>query len=151
MLDDWHLRLLRAQIDNRDAIEVIRYWDNPEAVFYVDPPYHPETRAKKCAYAVEPDGSHHEKLVDALLGCRGAIVLSGYDHPVYRPLTKAGWKVARYKTACHAAARCRGSGLQGKGAALRKVPRVEVIWSNPRAVEMLRQASKLTTDKTRRS
>jgi DNA adenine methylase len=137
MLDDWHLRLLAAQIDNRDAIEVIRYWDTPDAVFYVDPPYHHDTRKDNKVYAVEPDHDHHVKLVDALLDCKGAVILSGYDHPVYADLVKSGWTATRYETACHAAGRTRNSGIQGKGSALRKVPRTEIIWANPRAEEMI--------------
>jgi DNA adenine methylase len=138
MLDDWHRRLLRAQIDNRDALEVIRYWDADEAVFYVDPPYHHDTRSKqaKNAYTVEQDDAHHRELVQTLLGCRGAVVLSGYEHAVYRPLEEAGWQRTDIRTACHAAGKFRGSGLQGAGAAHRKVPRVECVWRNPRAVEM---------------
>jgi DNA adenine methylase len=137
MLDDWHLRLLRVQIDNRDALEVIRYWDNPEAVFYVDPPYHQDTRKTRQFYAVEQDHNHHEQLVETLLACKGAVVLSGYDHPVYAPLADAGWTVTRYETACHAAGRGRGSGLQGIGAAKEKAPRVEVVWANPKAEEAM--------------
>lgn len=53
MMDAWRWRLLRCQIDNKDALEVIRYWDNPEAVFYLDPPYHHDTRKNKAVYAVE--------------------------------------------------------------------------------------------------
>jgi DNA adenine methylase len=140
MLDDWHLRLLRVQIDNRDAIEVIRYWDNPDAVFYVDPPYHPDTRSEKRFYAVEPGHDYHERLVQVLLACKGAVVLSGYEHPVYKPLVEAGWSVVRYETVCSAAVRSRTSGLQGKGAATQKVPRVEVVWSNPRALTMMHLA-----------
>jgi DNA adenine methylase len=136
MLDDWHKRLLFAQIDNRDAIDVIRYWDTPDTVFYVDPPYHLDTRKTKQVYAVEPDSDHHIRLVDTLLKCQGAVVLSGYDHPVYAPLSDAGWQVTRYQTACHAACRTRFSGLKGSGAALQKVPRVEVVWANPKAVAM---------------
>ena len=140
MLDDWHKRLLVAQIDNRDAIEVIRYWDTPEAVFYIDPPYHHETRSEHHAYmyAAETDHFHHVRLVRALLGCRGAVVLSCYDHPVYAPLLEAGWHKTEYKTACHAACRGRDSGLQGAGAAMQKVPRTEVVLANPKAVEMVR-------------
>jgi DNA adenine methylase len=139
MLDDWHLRLLRAQIDSRDALEVIRYWDTTEAVFYVDPPYHRDTRKDKNVYAVEQSHDHHVRLVETLLACNGAVVLSGYDHPVYAPLEEAGWTATRYETACYAASRNRGSGLQGEGAAAAKVPRVEVVWTNPRAMEMLLQ------------
>jgi DNA adenine methylase len=138
MLDEWHIRLLRAQIDNRDALEVIRYWDTPEAVFYVDPPYHHDTRKNKNVYAVEQSHDHHAQLVETLLACKGAVVLSGYDHPVYAPLKEAGWTVTRYETACYAAGRIRSSGLHGVGAAIAKAPRVEVVWSNPRAIEMLR-------------
>jgi len=136
MLDDWHLRLLRVQIDCRDALEVIRYWDNPEAVFYVDPPYHPETRADRDAYSVEADHEHHVRLVETLLRCQGAVVLSGYDLPVYAPLAEAGWTVTHYATACHAAGRTRESNLRGEGAARAYAPRTEVVWANPRAVEL---------------
>jgi DNA adenine methylase len=137
MLDDWHLRLLRAQIDSRDALEVIRYWDTPDAVFYVDPPYHHETRKDRQVYAVEQGHDHHAQLVETMLACKGAVVLSGYDHQVYSPLADAGWTVTRYETACHAAVSHRNSGLQGTGSATAKVPRTEVVWSNHRALEML--------------
>jgi DNA adenine methylase len=136
MLDDWHKRLLLAQIDNRDAIDVIRYWDTPDTVFYVDPPYHLDTRKTKQVYAVEPDNDHHIRLVDTLLKCQGAVVLSGYYHPVYAPLSDAGWQVTHYQTVCHAAAKTRFSGLKGIGSVLQKVPRVEVVWANPKAVAM---------------
>ena len=65
-------------------------------------------------------------------------MLSGYEHPVYQPLVDAGWDVIRFETACHAAGRTRESGIQGKGAAKAKAPRTEVVWRNPRAVEMTR-------------
>jgi len=138
MLDDWHLRLLRAQIDSRDALEVIRYWDNQNAVFYVDPPYHHDTRKTRNSYAVEPSHNHYVQLVETLLACKGAVVLSGYDHPLYTPLEEAGWTVTRYDTACHATIRSRGSGLQGKGSAKAKVPRVEMVWANPKAIEAMK-------------
>lgn len=138
MLDAWRWRLLHAQIDNRDALEVIRYWDTPDTVYYLDPPYHLDTRVRKIAYAHEQDHAHHERLVDTILACKGAVVLSGYDHPVYQPLVEAGWEVIRVETVCYAAGRVRGSGLQGAGAAKAKAPRVEVVWRNPRAVEMCR-------------
>ena len=130
MLEDWHKRLLMAQIDNRDALEVIRYWDNPEAVFYVDPPYHAETRVDKSVYASEPDHDHHVALVETLLACKGFVALSGYDHPVYQPLEEAGWTRIEFETACHAAGRVRGSKLRGEGAALQHAKRTEVLWIN---------------------
>jgi hypothetical protein len=78
----------------------------------------------------------HAALVATLLECRGAVVLSGYAHPIYAPLEKRGWQRKDFRTSCSAAGRVRGSGLQGKGAALRKVPRIESVWRNPAAVRM---------------
>ncbi len=136
MMDAWRWRLMRCQIDNRDALDVISYWDSPRTVFYIDPPYHHDTRVRKNVYAVEQDHYHHEALVYLLTSVQGAVVLSGYDHPVYAPLVESGWEVIRFDTACHAAGKGRNSGLQGAGAAKAKVPRTEAVWRNPRAVEM---------------
>jgi len=136
MLDAFRWRLMTAMIDNRDAIEVIWYWDNEEAVFYIDPPYHPQTRKKQRVYRVETDHEHHERLVETILQCKGAVVVSGYAHPVYEPLERAGWERIDIRTACHAAGRGRGSGLVGAGAALDKAPRTETIWRNPKAVAL---------------
>jgi DNA adenine methylase len=85
-------RLLGVQIESRDALDVIRYWDSPRTVFYVDPPYHPETLHPDPLYAHVPDASHHEQLVRVLLEVEGQVVLSGYEHDVYRPIVEAGWE-----------------------------------------------------------
>jgi len=135
MLDAWRWRLMRAQIDNRDALEVIRYWDCEDAVIYCDPPYVLDTRKDRSAYKHEASDDHHTQLVQTLLSCKGAVVLSGYDHPIYQPLADAGWDVIRIDTACHAAGRVRGSKLRGEGAAKQHVPRTEVVWRNPKAVQ----------------
>ena len=124
----WHDRLTRVQIDNRDALEVIRYWDTPETLFYLDPPYVLETRQGGELYRHEASMEHHEALVQTLLGIKGQAVLSGYDHPVYRPLEEAGWRKVSRETASHLAGRIRGSRLQGKGAALQHARRVECLW-----------------------
>lgn len=134
-IEQWHERLMRVQIDCRDAIEVIRYWDNTEAVFYVDPPYPLATRNGRKAYQCEMTDDQHEQLVECLLGCKGAVILSCYHHPIYEPLAKSGWTKHEFQTACHAAGRVRNNGILGKGSALLKVPRVEVVWQNPKAQE----------------
>jgi hypothetical protein len=73
-------------------------------------------------------------------------VLSGYEHSVYAPLAEAGWTVTRYKTACHAAGHTRESNLRGEGAAYALVPRTEVVWANPRAVELVKRQIGLFPD-----
>ena len=130
LLTYWRERLSRVQIDSVDGIEAIRYWDTPDTVFYVDPPYVLDTRVDKDLYVNELGLDDHRRLVDTLLEVKGKVVLSGYDHPVYRPLEDAGWmKIAR-ETACHVAGRTRGSGIRGSGSAMAKIPRTEVLWTN---------------------
>jgi DNA adenine methylase len=128
MLDAWRWRLMLVQIDCRDALEVIRYWDSPDTLFYVDPPYVSATRKDQNVYAYEMTNEHHKELVGLLLGIKGKAVVSGYEHPLYSPFAQAGWKVHKFQTTCHAAGRVRGSGLQGDKSASAKVPRTEVVW-----------------------
>lgn len=130
----WHERIGRVQIDNVDAIKCIKYWDGGDTTFYVDPPYVMDTR-KCAAYKHEVDDGHHRQLVETLLSIKGQAVLSGYNHPIYEPLTEAGWTVAKLDTASYAAGKGRNSGLQGKGAAIDKVPRTEVLWIKRRESE----------------
>jgi DNA adenine methylase len=136
LFGEWHDRLMRVQIDCRNALDVLRYYDNQDAVFYCDPPYLPNTRKETRVYACEGDETFHKRLVEVLLQLKGACVLSGYDDPLYQPLLDAGWSVKTFHTVCHAAVRTRNSGLQGDGASLAKVPRVECVWRNPRAAEL---------------
>lgn len=133
----WHKRIARVQIDCRDALQVIQYWDSAETVFYLDPPYALATRVagSRDVYAHEMDDSEHARLVDLLLSIKGQVVLSGYDTPVYGPLEKSGWIRHHWDTVCMAAGRTRGSGLQGVGSAAAKCPRREVVWRNPRCLE----------------
>jgi len=126
----WHRRILRAQIDNRCAIEVIRYWDSKDTVFYIDPPYAKETRAvgSTDVYSHECSDEHHRKLVDVLLKIKGLAMLSGYATKMYDPLEKAGWRLVRWRTAKSSAVRGRRSGIRGRGSALAKVPCTECCW-----------------------
>ena len=128
LLEHWRDRLTQVQLDNRDALTVIRYWDSKDTVFYLDPPYVLSTRVRQSVYTHEQPDSFHHELVDLLCSIKGQVLLSGYDSPVYEPLAQAGYTQVTINTACHAAGRIRGSGLQGKGAATNKVPRSEVIW-----------------------
>lgn len=140
-LQAWHERISRVQIDSREALEVIRYWDGPATVHYVDPPYVLETRRFEDegghSYRYEPDEDYHRRLVETLLDCEGAVVMSCYDHPVYAPLEQSGWSKSQWKTSSSAAGRKRGSKLRGSGAATLNAPRVETVYRNPKAVEMV--------------
>lgn len=124
----WNDRLTRVQIDCRDALEVIRYWDSPETLFYIDPPYVPSTRVNRKVYKYDLSDDHHERLVDVLLNIQGQAALSGYDNPIYSRLESAGWEKHEKLTCCFAAARNRGTKLRGEGSVKTHAPRVEVLW-----------------------
>jgi len=129
-LQIWHDRLTRVQIDCRDALEVICYWDSLQTVFYCDPPYVPHTRVKgsREMYAHEYSESDHQALMETLLNVKGQVYLSGYASPLHEPLERAGWVRVDCETGCHAAGRVRGSRLRGPGAALRHARRTECLW-----------------------
>lgn len=76
-------RMSNVMIDNRDFREIIRVYDSPETLFYVDPPYiNRETRYKLVEQdKAKPLKLHHD-LADALNKVEGKVVLSYYDHPL---------------------------------------------------------------------
>jgi DNA adenine methylase len=75
-------RLLRVQIENRPAVDVIRLYDSPTTLFYCDPPYLHVTRGDANAYGFEMDEEEHRQLADVLNHCKGMVAVSGYDHPL---------------------------------------------------------------------
>lgn len=80
-LEDIARRLLRVQIENRPALDVIQLYDSPNTLFYCDPPYLPQTRGDDKAYGFEMDEEHYSKLTRTLNKCKGMVAVSGYDHP----------------------------------------------------------------------
>jgi DNA adenine methylase len=86
-------RLLRVQIENRPAIEVIELYDSPNTLFYCDPPYVHETRGDNKAYGYEMDDNAHRKLAKCLNSVAGKVAVSGYDCPLMDELFPANkWR-----------------------------------------------------------
>jgi DNA adenine methylase len=71
-------RLLRVQMENRPALEVIRLYDSRETLFYCDPPYPHESRGDSKAYGNEMTNEEHTDLSRALHRIRGKAAISGY-------------------------------------------------------------------------
>ncbi len=71
-------RLLRVQIENAPAIEVIQRYDSPETLFYCDPPYPHGSRGDSNAYAHEMTDNQHRELAKVLHHIQGKVALSGY-------------------------------------------------------------------------
>ena len=81
-LDDIAQRLLRVQIENRPAVDVIRLYDDPKTLFYCDPPYLHATRGDAKAYGFEMDEGQHREFAEVVNACSGMVAVSGYDHPL---------------------------------------------------------------------
>jgi DNA adenine methylase len=77
-LQDIAKRLLRVQIENRPAIDIIRLYDDDKTVFYCDPPYMHETRGDTKAYGFEMTSDQHWELAETLQLCKGLVAISGY-------------------------------------------------------------------------
>lgn len=90
-LDDIGSRLLRVQIENRPAIDVIRVYDSKDTLFYCDPPYVHTTRGDSKAYGFEMDEEQHHNLAAALRRIDGRAAISGYRCELMDRLYK-GWR-----------------------------------------------------------
>jgi DNA adenine methylase len=84
-------RLLRVQIENRPAVDVIRLYDSRDTLFYCDPPYLHDTRGDNKAYSFEMLEAEHIELAGTLRRCKGKVALSGYRNPLMDKLFK-GWR-----------------------------------------------------------
>ncbi len=72
-------RLLRVQIENRPAMEVIQLYDSKETLFYCDPPYLHETRGDTKSYGFEMDNRQHQELAEVLNAIEGLAAVSNYE------------------------------------------------------------------------
>ena len=78
MLPEIADRLMRVQIENRPATDVISLYDDEKTLFYCDPPYPHESRGDPKAYLFEMTDWEHEELAQMLHSVRGKAAVSGY-------------------------------------------------------------------------
>lgn len=110
-------------IEERTAIQVLGKHDAEDALHYVDPPYVTETRGPRHRYRHELDEDGHRELAANLHACKGAVVVSGYDSPLYAVLYH-GWE-RRERPAIDALSR----------------GRTEMLWLNPACAAALEKAA----------
>ncbi|MDT5158558.1 MAG: adenine methylase [Acidobacteriota bacterium] len=107
-------RLLRVQIENAPAVEVIKRYDNEETFFYCDPPYPHGSRGDANAYANEMTDDHHRELAEILRNVKGKVALSSYDCPLMDELYSDWQRVESKEKIIHSV----------------KTTRKEVLWIN---------------------
>ena len=107
-------RLLRVQIENAPALEVISRYDDAQTFFYCDPPYVHETRGDSKAYRFEMTNADHTALAECLHKVRAKVALSGYRGSLYDTLYRDWNRIEAPAKMCHSV----------------KQERTEVLWTN---------------------
>lgn len=94
-------RLLRVQIENRPAVDIVQLYDDPKTLFYCDPPYVHGSRGDSKAYSFEMSDAQHAKFAQTLNLCKAKVAVSGYASDLYESLYR-GWKrIDSDPKACH--------------------------------------------------
>lgn len=88
-------RFRTVQIENLSFEKLIPKYDTENTLFYLDPPYVPDTRVSKKVYEKEMTVEQHELLVELLLEIEGKAVLSGYKNDIYKKLLDNGWELRK--------------------------------------------------------
>jgi DNA adenine methylase len=86
----YHERLRGVTIDSIDAVRAIKFYDSPDALHYVDPPYVHSTRGD-ATYRHEMSDEKHRELAQVLHDAKGFVILSGYNCALYQELY-GDWK-----------------------------------------------------------
>ncbi len=113
-------RLAGVTVECRDWQDVAARYDAPDTLVYLDPPYLAETRTSSATDGYRHEMNSEEEHRAIAEWCRSAksmIVLSHYDHALYRDLYP-GWERARKSVRVDSGAE-----------------RTEVLWMNRAAVE----------------
>lgn len=82
-IESFARRMRNVMIDNRDFREIIRVYDSPTTLFYVDPSYiGRETRYKLTTHDKKNPIQLHYDLSKLLNNIKGKALVSYYDHPL---------------------------------------------------------------------
>jgi DNA adenine methylase len=107
-------RLMRVQIENRPALELIRLYDQKRTLFYCDPPYPHESRTDEKAYGAEMSDQQHTELSRILHSVKGMVAISGYRCDLMDSLYRDFNRYDAPTKMCHSV----------------KKPRREALWVN---------------------
>lgn len=115
-------RIGGVSLECRDALEVASdYGKHPNVLLYCDPPYLASSRNSTNYRHEMADETSHRELAEVLNNASAAVVLSGYDSPLYQDLY-AGWHRVEFSA-------WTGNGIRD-GATRADGDRTEVLWAN---------------------
>ncbi|MGP8216480.1 MAG: DNA adenine methylase [Bacteroidia bacterium] len=77
-------RLKRTQIENKDALEIIKQYDSSETFFYLDPPY----QNSDCGHYKGYTETDYKNLLDSLISIKGKFLLSSYPSGILNEYIK---------------------------------------------------------------
>lgn len=104
-------RLLRVQIENRPAADVIKLYDDRATLFYCDPPYLHSTRGDSKAYGYEMAENEHRELAELLCTIKGKVAISGYRNKLMDELYKRWHRFDAPEKHCHSIKQVRQESL----------------------------------------
>lgn len=112
-------RLRSVVIEHKDYREILTQYDSKDTLFYLDPPYLPQTWESGNAYKHEMSYQEHEYMLDHLATLKGQFVVSGYPSALYDGMLVDNLKCQRFEK----------TRLQGlKNSNQEGSDRTEVVW-----------------------
>ena len=111
-------RLRNVVVESLPALTLLKKYDSPNTFFYLDPPYHPDTRVAG-EYDYEMSVDDHAELLAELCLLKGKFLLSGYDNPLYQDWRQTNvFRMETVEQAAHSSSR------------KNKATRQECFWMN---------------------
>lgn len=84
-------RLRGVQIEHQPALELIKRYNSPKVLIYLDPPYLLETRCGRQQYRYDMmDRESHVELLQAAIRHKGPVLISWYESQLYDDMLQ-GW------------------------------------------------------------
>jgi DNA adenine methylase len=116
-------RLKNAQIENMDAVTLIKRYRREDILIYADPPYVMESRTGGKYYSHEMTNEQHIRLLEVLNQHPGPVLISGYESDLYQEHLEE-WTIKKIQATTE------------KGQV-----RTEILWINKTALERIESAA----------
>lgn len=125
-LPDFARRIQSVLFLSQPAIKLIQEINGADTLFYLDPPYHHETRVTRDAYKHEMTHAQHVEMLEAVQDHSSHIFISGFHCPLYDTMLK-DWMCKEFDVAVNIP-------IQGQ-----QSRRIECLWINkPSLLQLFR-------------